>query len=197
MKSKKSGWKNLASKTNFRQKNTQLIFLCASLTVFVIMTGLFVYNSVKTNRTIQNDELRFSEADQKKKLVFGQLLEKIGAPPIAEDEKNICYNSSQGTYDSGELWCQVASVAYFPLVTPEAQIKSYFEEILKTSDARPQGESGLSFEGSKDLPCKLMVYNEGLAKNTPFYFSNMPGSKQTLVLICVDQAKNKHYPFVN
>ena len=191
--------------TKKRQKKIHIInnYIFIALAIVIFIAGFAIYKfyqgvQAEREKQVQKqlDKQRFEEADKNKKLVFSQLLKRTGTQPLAVEEKNICYNSEQGPFDKGRLWCQSASAAYFENEIPKTQIYNHFKDILMANNIDSSEASGGQFTGSDNLKCKLFVDNSQLATSTPYYFSDNPNSKQTIVLVCVDRAQAKHYPYI-
>lgn len=186
--------KKQPSQTRARQKKLNGIrvnkkWLAILVAVFVLLITVVVWFSISTNR----DAARFQEAEAAKDKVFSAVVAKIG-DPIATDEKNVCYNSEQGPYDNGRLWCQTASAAYFSFRIADDHMHALYHDAIQSSDVT---EVGSDFYGSDDLRCRLETYAGEHAKRPAYYLDENARSSYTVVMSCIDRAKAKHYPFVD
>lgn len=180
-----------------KQPKTNRTILSWKLISIVALVLLLVAWFAQVRVSQHYDGLRFAEADKKKQIVFDELLNKIDTP-LKIEKKNICYDSEQGPWDNGRLWCQVTSAAYFVEATSEMQIREIFEAVVNNNALRKieTRANGTVFYGSEDLLCSLTVYDGLLAADPGFYLSDQRDSKQTVIVRCSDRAKAKHYPYI-
>lgn len=166
--------------------------------VGVVIVALSLAWLVQVKISQHYDGQRFAEADKKRQTVFMQLVQRLGAPTKIDDS-NVCYNSEQGPFDNGRLWCQIASAAYFRSTLPKTTINEYFREIVEANGymSTDQRVGELEFEGEKDLPCELIIYEGPLALEPGFYLQADVHSKQTVIVRCSDRAKAKHYTYIS
>lgn len=165
-----------------------------SLVLAAILLAWFIQARISQHY----DGQRFAEADRKKQVVFDELMQSMGAPITIKDQKR-CYQSQQGPFDNGRLWCETSSAGYFAEPIPMQEITGKFESIFHEhgwngmNDRRAEFE----FEGAKDIPCELIIKDGVLAQEPG---SGLPGeiqSKQTVIISCSDRAKAKHYDYID
>lgn len=178
--------------TFINAKDKKILYIGAI--IFTIALALFGINKV----LVYQDGRRFAEADQKQQMVFDELVQAVGTP-IQVTDKNACYNSEQGPYDNGVLWCQVASAAYYAEKQSEGSLRAAWERVLSENrlPSEQTDANGLVFNAAKGIICILRVYNDYSATRPGFFLPENLGSKQTFVIDCADRAKAKHYPYID
>lgn len=186
----------MAKKTP-RRLNKKISGLLTGITMAAILIlGFLLLRTIE----IRQDANRFAEADRIKQAVFDDLIKAIGITPIQIEEKNVCYNSEQGPYDDGRLWCRVSSAAYFAQELASEEIEDVYRSIIKQKKllvAQSSTAGGTVFYGGRDLPCTLIAYRDWAAISPGYYFPNNESAKQTLILRCAARAKAKHYPYID
>ncbi len=179
--------------TIFSKKATGVVLL----SIVLIATTLLAYS----RHAQYQDAKKFKQAQSQKTQVFNAMVDSLGNV-YKKEEKNVCFQSEQGPYDNGKLWCQVSSAAYFQRPIPEAEMKDIYEKIV-TQDQMNQKyfQSDTSREkaqkNQKKKICTIETWNGVDASTTPYFFSDIDSSKTTIVVKCADRAKAKHYPFVD
>lgn len=184
----------MAKKTP-RRLNKKISGLLTGITMAAILIlGFLLLRTIE----IRQDANRFAEADRIKQAVFDDLIKAIGITPIQIEEKNVCYNSEQGPYDDGRLWCQVASAAYFADLTPQEDIVERFKAAVtgRSYNLLTNGSGDFAFRVA-GMSCGLYVYDDILAVVPGYYLPENALSKQTVIVRCSDRAKAKHYPYID
>ncbi len=173
-------------------KRKTIIIAIVIMAVFSIGSFLLI---AQRNR---QDANRFAEADKNMQAVFNDLVQSVGTP-IETETKNVCYNTENGPYDNGRLWCRVSAAAYFAHVAPGSSIKNILETVVDNNNLPSAiSDSGDAvFYAAEGVPCSLIVYDGEAAKNPGHRFGKNAESKLTLVVRCADRAKAKHYPYMN
>ena len=117
-------------------------------------------------------------------------------------EKNECFNTEQGPYDNGKLWCQTASVALLNKDYSYEDIGKIFSETtavrgLKTSMSENYGVKRYSVTAS-DITCRLSLINRENKLYGGDNYGVLAGvSRPALSVSCADRAKAKHYPYTD
>src|SRR5690606_17724677 len=145
----------MAKKTS-RRLNKKIGGLLTGITMAAILIlGFLLLRTIE----IRQDANKFADADRVKQVVFDDLVEKMDKTPTHIVEKDVCYNTEQGPYDNGRLWCQVASAAYFVDKIPKNEIRNNFRDIVRSKGlpGRDTPASGYVFYGADKLNCMLIV----------------------------------------
>jgi len=147
------------------------------------------------------DGLRFVNIDKKKSVIANELSTYLGDNVTSVQNKKECFNTGQGPYDDGYLWCQTSTI--FGL-KHDIDPQEFGSEFLKASSSFGTGRHATGYglplyfveltDGSKCyLGIKLASGNEvNGARSDPFY---LYPTKPAVAVTCGDRAKAKHYPY--
>lgn len=152
--------------------------------------------------TIRQDDKRFAAVEQKKHRLAEGLKSELGGVVLASRDKNECFNTEQGPYDNGRLWCQTATIITLKQAVDYQTVARSYIELGRPFGTANALENTLFpkyyINMSEGLTCQL-DYNDpdgkyqGGAMSKPFDDSDKPA----LAIACADRAKAKHYPFVD
>jgi hypothetical protein len=148
-----------------------------------------------------NDAQRFEEADKVKASVAAQLSTYLGDNVVSTTEKKECFNTEQGPFDDGRLWCQTAIVVKLKEVTDVNQLAQQFAKMARSIgyDASLEGSNEnvrAWFNAEGGIPCSLSIMSDdgneiGASTRHPF-----ESKDPAFAISCADRAQAKHYPFV-
>ncbi len=178
--------------TLFSKKATAIVLLGIVLTT----TTLLAYSRYAQHQ----DAEKFQQAQGQKTQVFSAIVDSLG-DVYKKEEKNVCFQSEQGPYDNGKLWCQVSSAAYFKRPISESEIKDIYEKTVRQDPMNQKYFQLSTFQEkaqkNQKKICGMETWSGEDASTTPYFFSDIDSSKTTIIIKCADRAKAKHYPFVD
>jgi hypothetical protein len=180
-----------------QQKNKKKTIITVVAVVAAILFGLWLIGRYRINQ----DANRFREAEVNLRVVFDDLVSRLGTEPISTESRNVCYKTAHGpfdTYEEGDLWCQVALAAYYQDERPENRVKTELDSVLSSRNVSSVHASsgGVTFEAAEGVICGLEV-NSGYAATSPgSFFPDNPDSKLTVIIDCSDRSKGKHYEYL-
>ena len=79
------------------------------VTLGIVCLGLLIWFIVNAMQTAQ-DRARFVEVSKEKSQIASRLADSLGDNVVSTREQDECFNTEQGPWDNGYLWCQVATV---------------------------------------------------------------------------------------
>jgi hypothetical protein len=173
-------------------------FLSRKMLMTLIVLGALVLIGVwflATAKAINDDKQRFVKANELKSIVFNELVSEMGQP-ITKVERKECYNSEQGPYDDGRLWCVVTDAVYYVNEVDEKGIRDSFVNIAESHGLQtrlPDGQTGFHVVGN--LACDLYIESGKFANDPGYGFPVIENSKQTIFIRCADRALAKHFQF--
>lgn len=190
-------YRPMTKTTNNGTKNKQksVIFTVLGLLLFGALT-LVVLQKI----SIKNDLARFQAVEKQKNQIVKQLTDYLGNNVVSTWESNECFNTEQGPYDNGYLWCQTAtiiklssSVDYKVLGQEYSKIGSTEGyKVTSTGDPFPSYSLMTKQKISCELESRDSGRDTGASRMAPF-----KGEEQSAAAItCADRAKAKHYPYV-
>jgi hypothetical protein len=170
----------------------------ATLAVFGILI-VFLAGGLLYKQNLENQDLnRFNLAQSEQRAVTEALSNNLTGI-IDKKEINICFNNEQGPFSNGRLWCRVSAALYFSKEISENDLYRQLQELsikLNLSTKQTPKQSNTKLFWDKGVGCKIESYN-GIAATSPGgRFLNNANSRQTILIVCEDRAKAKHYPFV-
>lgn len=149
---------------------------------------------------VNNDRKRFEEASKAKSAIVERLVNYLGDNVESTREQDECFNTEQGPWDNGRLWCQVATVVSLKGDVDYSSVAQQYVEFghaFGWSDGSNKPFDGSWIEGSPVIKCQLVYQNSsgktiGLATLIPF----KPSEKVALAMTCADRAQASYYPYV-
>lgn len=175
----------------WQHKKIKNLFLGVAVATLTIL-GFVLLRTIE----VRQDANKFAEADRVKQAVFEDLVEKMGETPTHIVEKDVCYNTEQGPYDNGRLWCQVASIAYYSNRLEASGLEESFEGALSQNGLSGTiAPSGKTVFYVRELPCAIETLTDIMAVEPGYYFPKNNSAKQALIVRCADRAKAKHYSY--
>jgi len=144
--------------------------------------------------------LRFEDASDVKTAVVNRLVAYLGNNVVSTREQDECFNTEQGPYDNGKLWCQVATVIRLKEDVDYASVGAYYLTIGKSLNLNTSSDHGLfpsyTITTQNNIRCQLESqdskgYHDGAAMSIPF--NNKDG--MALAVTCADRAQAKYYPY--
>jgi hypothetical protein len=183
---------NKSTKPSTKQKKSNIArntLLVVVVTVICAVGAYLIYDQISQRL----DESRFSQANTEKQAIANEIINKLGKP-LETEEKNVCYNTEQGPYDNGNLWCRTSAAIYFPKAS-DVNFDS-LQNVIKDAKLFSIDLNEALVELNNGIKCSLENKTGVVATNPSRRFSTNNESKQTILIICADRAKAKHYPFV-
>jgi hypothetical protein len=175
-------------------------FLSRKMLITLIVLGALVLIGVWFliyTKSINDDKQRFVNANELKNLLLNELIARMGTP-IKKDEINKCYNSEQGPWDDGSLWCGAAAVAYYANEVEENVVLDKFKNVANLHSIETKLEfRRLEFKTADKLPCYFQVYSGKFADSPGHGFQVETNTKQTILISCADRALAKHFPYIH
>lgn len=133
-----------------------------------------------------------------------KLTEYLGDTVQQTSERNECFNTEQGPFDNGKLWCQVATVMFLKEDTDYKAAGTLFiaseHDNIESHGANEAPSSILeryTLLLKNGVTCNLVMQtseNKRFGSTTSVRF--ISDSEVVLAVACSDRAKAKHYPFV-
>lgn len=120
------------------------------------------------------DERKFQNLEKEKNLLATNLVQSLKEPTVSQKKRNICFNTEQGPFDNGRLWCQVSTEILLSTNIDYASLKTNLEKSGSGCDVLYKNDQGRK-EGS--------IVSEPLNEPKPPY----------LIISCSDRAKKAHY----
>lgn len=129
--------------------------------------------------------------------------ESLGDNVISKREKDECFDTGQGPYDNGYLWCQASTI--FTLAN-DIDPEGVGSEFLSSASALGSGRKATGYElplyiveltiGSK---CHLSIRTStgeevNGARRNPF---DLNTTRPMVGVTCGDRAKARHYPYID
>lgn len=149
------------------------------------------------------DGRRFADISVKKDLIVGGLIDHLDNVVVSSEPRNTCFNSGQGPYDNGKLWCRVVTVIKLDRDIDQREIGNEFIRLANSKgfEARQSNDSEISkyeFVLSNGVGCMLNAIASdgeeiGAAYGTPLTSADAPA----IAVSCADRARARHYPYVN
>lgn len=138
----------------------------------------------------------------KQALISDGLVEVLGGNVASVEKRNICFNTEQGPYDNGKLWCQIATVIKLRTDIDQEAMGEKFVELAEAAkfaatSSRSYGVPGYWFKVDKDVLCKFSAVSTSGeeisgAVHRPFSEKDVPA----LAVSCAHRAKAKHYQYI-
>lgn len=181
--------------THIKSKKSMLMYVILGLLGMGIIT-FYVIDQLDLAR----DRHRFEEAKQQKASLVSRISSQLGTNVISVYDNDQCFNSEQGPYNNGRLWCQSASIIRLSGNIDFAAIGATYLSLGKAMGL-PVGMNspfpGYWLEPIQGLRCQLEYQDDkgglyGLARRVPFG----EGDKSALAIACADRARIAYYPFV-
>lgn len=183
-----------------QNKATQKFPMILILAAGILIAGLGGWVAFNHYQKTQ-DRARFSEAETIKADIVKQLQEDLGDKALQVTENNQCFNTEQGPYDEGKLWCQTVSSIQ---LTEDIDFKQVAERFLEFNSDRVVSKNTNS---NDTQPVFNVMLQGGIICNLVYttgngdVFGTMMNTKgktednPSLSLACANRAKAKHYPF--
>ena len=180
----------MVKKNKFSKKRCMIIGLCLVL----LLATWFIYAQAVRAK----DRQRFKEAETVRNQIVEQLAEHLGDNVKEISDHDECFNTEQGPYDNGRLWCQVATSI---TVEQDVSYKVAGEAFLDAGEDLGLHTKSLSgdfprfwaeLEGG--VTCQLQyrsAKNDDLGGARRITLEDGPA----LAVACADRAKAKHYPY--
>ena len=178
----------------------------------LVLVGLGLIVALATAFTVtksisqHNDRLRFAEADKEQSLMVDKLSEYLGDRVMLEDKRNVCFNTEQGPYDNGRLWCQASTIVRLKADVDFVELGNKFVELsgvmgLRSSSSISYGVPTFWFEPSQEthgkMRCSLgYIGTSGEERSAGAYDVLFGVPPPALAIACADRAKAKHYPYI-
>lgn len=151
----------------------------------------------------QSDARRFAAAQKTKDAVVAELVDYLGDNVVSTRKQNECFNTEQGPYDNGYLWCQTASIVLLRSNVDFMDLSTKFIAVARADGFTAENSDSDSpiarswFEFDEGLSCNLSSKDvsgdeHGGATSDPLYQIAPPA----FAVSCADRAKAKHYPHV-
>lgn len=173
-----------------------LVWLVAAAIVLLALIGWFVFEQL----AIHNDRLRFEDAANVKTDVTNHLVTYLSDNVISTREQDECFNTEQGPYDNGRLWCQVATVIQLKRDVDYASAAQQYVKFGQASGwltGTNEPFTGSWIMKSKDgVKCQL-IYRDGADKQVGLAAS-IPFTGEdhiALAITCADRAMAVYYPY--
>lgn len=187
------------------QKNLQKMFIenkrvaiITSLLVIIII--IFV---AWTANAAWQDSKRFARVEKDGTVVTDKLVARLGNKVVDVQKKKVCFNTEQGPYDNGRLWCQVATVVKLNADVSYDEVGNWFIASVQTGKQTPGSSKNYGvqrywYDSGEGMTCKLSAidsqgHEAGGSTRVPYD----EGDKPAIAIACADRAKAKHYPYIN
>lgn len=179
------------------QKKTNLI-KAVGLLLLVITVLLFVWQALKLL-----DRQQFAEANKQQASVGRGLAERLGGEATSVLERNICFNTGQGPYDNGKLWCQVSTVIR---LNSDAKIQDAGKLLIEEARSRQlvakssnnYGVESYWFELGGGMSCRLSsIAQSGDESNGATHKILEKKDAPALAISCARPSKARHYPYID
>lgn len=148
------------------------------------------------------DSRKFDDIEEKKSVIVTGLSAYLGENVMFQKDKDECFDTGQGPYDDGYLWCQTSTV--FSL-KQDIKAQELGDEFLSVGAQIGKGGVASGYE--------LPLYNIQLPNGPRCYLGMELSSgeeingarknpldgnskKPSVAVTCGDRAKARHYPFV-
>ena len=144
-------------------------------------------------------QVAFCGNEKKQIILANNLSESLGGNVESKREKNECFDTGQGPYDNGYLWCQTSTIF---MLANDIDPKDIGTEFLRLGGTVGSGHEATGYE----LPLYFTELTEGPkchlgirtssgvevngARRNPFD-SNV--AKPMVAVTCGDRAKAEHY----
>jgi len=192
--SKKSSLQNQT--WGFTSSRKTLIWLAVAAVLVLASIGWFVFEQL----AIHNDRLRFEDASNVKTAVVNRLATYLGNNVVSTREQDECFNTEQGPYDNGRLWCQVATVIrlkadvdYNLLGMQLSTVAQQDGEVANSSGAGSTERFWLTL---KSMDCGIvMTTSRGVQYGSITKDVLSPIDKPAIAIACADRAMASYYPY--
>ena len=171
-----------------------------SLGLLILIIAIFFSWTVISRK---RDSARFNSVEVAKQAVVDRMVTQLGPAVRGHSTRNECFNTEQGPYDDGRLWCQTASIVQLHEDIPYDKIGAILQssaqaEGLKvnTFDARELGKRYV-LEMNHGMNCALGYHDaKGIEIDGGVrYVLTLEDAAPALSLSCADRAKAKHYQY--
>ncbi len=177
-------------------KNNKRILIILGV-IIILLAAWFIFNAY--NRT--QDKARFQQAEEVKAQVASELVAYLGDNVTSVSEKNECFNTEQGPFDNGRLWCQASTIIQLNDNIEFISVGSVFlksdHDLIKESQYGGEGDwLNYTITLHNGIGCNLATITEdgkytGSARRNVLYGK----SNASVSVACSDRAKAKHYPY--
>ena len=184
------------AKPSHQPSRRQLIWLIIVFLLIVGATGWLAINQIM----IASDRTRFESVSKDKSLIASRLVATLGDNVISTREQDECFNAEQGPWDSGNLWCQVATVINLRADIDYASVGRGYSDLGNALGLRSGSTQGLFpeywIETKEGMKCELeskasSSLRDGGARRIPFNNSE----HIALAITCADRAREAFYTY--
>lgn len=146
----------------------------------------------------RNDRARFASAvDDKDALVAG-LVQYLGNKVVASREQNECFNTEQGPFDKGRLWCQTATIIRLSADVDYQELGNEYLKIGQDIGEAFTSDSEIfpaySIRTPEGVECNLQFINSGnknFGRATSLVIED--SERPAVSVSCAARAKTAHF----
>lgn len=149
------------------------------------------------------DGLRFADMDKKKSTIVDELSINLGHSIYSRRDVKECFNTGEGPYDNGYLWCQTSTIFVLKNDVSKNEIGTGFLRAGASVGQALGSEDGdisyylikLSDETTCHMSGKFESGEEfNGARRNPIDDGMQP---PVIAVSCGNKAKAKHYPYID
>lgn len=149
-----------------------------------------------------NDRARYNKAEKEESTIAEQLSKSLEAKVDSKEQRNVCFNTEQGPYDNGKLWCQIATVIKLHADVDFKEVGEQFLAIARSRqhNATSSQNSGVPrywFDMNEKMSCGLSLITssgEKYGSSTRKVLSR--SDAPAIAISCSDRARARHFPYV-
>lgn len=178
----------------------KLIFVLVGV---CLATAAALFWVVSNEIAINQDRARFVNAEHEKTLIVEKLLGSLNGNALSTRDQNECFNTEQGPYDNGRLWCQVATVIKLNSSISFSNIGERYKVAAADLPGTPFYSSGAGLTERfwivvpRGIPCNLSEISDqgksyGGPTSNPFTNKDRPA----IAITCADRARAAYYTYV-
>lgn len=183
-------------------KSSQKFPIILILAAGILIAGLGGWVAFSHYQKTQ-DRARFSEAEAIKAGIVEQLKEYLGDNVEWTADNDECFNTEQGPYDNGKLWCQSTTTIVIENDIAYDTVGDTFLASQHDGIANRNASSGdipvmkrYTIMIKNGITCNLVMNTSkgerfGSATSTRY----IPNDESVVSVACSDRARAKHYPF--
>ena len=187
---------NSTKKRHYSKRRTTIVALLAAI------VAIALFFTIQHMIQARQDAHRFTTLNKQQSAVTDRLIEEVGDKFESSREANICFNTEQGPWDNGHLWCQTATIVQLKGDVDFKKLGEQFVSIARDGGLVAHavvsyGVPSFWFD-AEGVPCDygyVSTSGDEVSAGTSDALYNV--DPPAFAVACSGRAKAKHYPYVN